>query len=682
MGFWIGNFTINGTGENGHLRYFVDEANSRRNKIPLQFRVEVFPENYSSQELKVFLSTNLNNRDKVKNRDQYFYLVPFKFTGATTDNGHLVYSCELQLELCGVYRNTVYVELPNRQRLYQNNFTQASGLPGRDIIILGIPPVAKSLRIYELNIRSVNSAFSKTAPHGVRSSTFKDLVPSKTGTAIPNQITLDRIAANGFNTIWSMPIHRQGTSFRKGQWGSPYSIADFFDVEETLGGWQEFIEFNNQRKKLGLKLMFDNSFNHCSPDLVYHREIDHRATTKKPAGLLKDLKPHWFTKKGLDNFYQRATSPEDIATAPAEIMANSSIPEAFTSIDGHRLQKQKQLMTWFNWYDTLDFYIGDYSRLHMPNFEFNSDYCYHDLDQVYDLNYELLDYLCDYMQYWISIAGLDAIRCDYAQGLPNQAWEYIINYTRSLKWDFIFMSESYNVRFPMAKLFDILFDGWLQILDDADGLEFCQTMQDRKIVLGSNITYLSCLENHDNPRYPKTGNSKESWLARHAVLALMKDPIAVMMGQEFGEAVDYNNWDAYVLKKELASDDAALEQQYALLNRFRAENPWLSDDYNDFILNNDRGTLASDVVAFARWSCTNKNCIVLFSNITPRQTAGIYFLCQMEHAKPFEPDKIYCCIDVKTGRQLFKESGQKIYQRILSFRFEPGEWLLYSFTTE
>jgi hypothetical protein len=64
--------------------------------------------------------------------------------------------------------------------------------------------------------------------------------------------------------------------------------------------------------------------------------------------------------------------------------------------------------------------------------------------------------------------GIDGLRCDFAQGLPSQFWEYCINKTRSVKWDFIFMAESldgfrevagskrHGVGYRSARHFDVL----------------------------------------------------------------------------------------------------------------------------------------------------------------------------------------------------------------------------------
>jgi hypothetical protein len=94
---------------------------------------------------------------------------------------------------------------------------------------------------------------------------------------------------------------------------------------------------------------------------------------------------------------------------------------------------------------------------------------------------ELWEYFANYSLYWLektghpagtpkeqSYKGIDGLRCDFAQGLPNLFWEYAINKTRSVKWDFLFMAESldgyrtvdgssrHGVGYRSARHFDIL----------------------------------------------------------------------------------------------------------------------------------------------------------------------------------------------------------------------------------
>jgi hypothetical protein len=55
--------------------------------------------------------------------------------------------------------------------------------------------------------------------------------------------------------------------------------------------------------------------------------------------------------------------------------------------------------------------------------------------------------------------GIDSLRCDFGQGLPNPLWEYVINKTRSAKWNFVFMAETLDGAQPgyrSNRVFDIL----------------------------------------------------------------------------------------------------------------------------------------------------------------------------------------------------------------------------------
>ena len=94
---------------------------------------------------------------------------------------------------------------------------------------------------------------------------------------------------------------------------------------------------------------------------------------------------------------------------------------------------------------------------------------------------QVWEYFAYYPVYWLertghprgtpkneSYKGIDGLRCDFAQGLPSQFWEYCINKTRGVKWDIIFMAESldgfrevagskrHGVGYRSARHFDVL----------------------------------------------------------------------------------------------------------------------------------------------------------------------------------------------------------------------------------
>jgi hypothetical protein len=141
-----------------------------------------------------------------------------------------------------------------------------------------------------------------------------------------------------------------------------------------------------------------------------------------------------------------------------------------------------------------EFYFGDYDALVKEKGMQNPDKSYP--DNAYKLAFllerddfaghtpttrQVWNYFAYYPIYWLeksghtastpknqSHIGIDGLRCDFAQGLPSQFWEYAINKTRSRKWDFIFMAESldgartvgnssrHGVGYRSARQFDVL----------------------------------------------------------------------------------------------------------------------------------------------------------------------------------------------------------------------------------
>lgn len=79
---------------------------------------------------------------------------------------------------------------------------------------------------------------------------------------------LERIKTLGVDIIYLMPIHEIGVINRKGTYGSPYAIKDYFSISPDLGTLEDFKELINKTHKLGMKIIIDMVFNHTSPDNV------------------------------------------------------------------------------------------------------------------------------------------------------------------------------------------------------------------------------------------------------------------------------------------------------------------------------------------------------------------------------------------------------------------------------
>ncbi len=84
----------------------------------------------------------------------------------------------------------------------------------------------------------------------------------------------------GVNAVWLMPIHPVGELHRKGSYGSPYAIQDFFEIDDFLGTKQEFLQMVRFAHSLGMKVFMDMVMNHCACDAPIAK--------KHPEWLLRD----------------------------------------------------------------------------------------------------------------------------------------------------------------------------------------------------------------------------------------------------------------------------------------------------------------------------------------------------------------------------------------------------------
>ena len=83
---------------------------------------------------------------------------------------------------------------------------------------------------------------------------------------------LARIKSLGTDIIYLMPIHLIGDKNKKGTYGSPYAIKDYYSISPDLGNLKDFLSLINKTHALGMKLILDMVFNHTSPDNVLLNE--------------------------------------------------------------------------------------------------------------------------------------------------------------------------------------------------------------------------------------------------------------------------------------------------------------------------------------------------------------------------------------------------------------------------
>lgn len=91
---------------------------------------------------------------------------------------------------------------------------------------------------------------------------------SQAGTFEAVKNDLPRLKKLGVDIIYLMPIHEIGIKNRKGTWGSPYAIKDYYSISKDLGNKEDFLSLINDVHKMGMKIIMDMVFNHTSPDSV------------------------------------------------------------------------------------------------------------------------------------------------------------------------------------------------------------------------------------------------------------------------------------------------------------------------------------------------------------------------------------------------------------------------------
>jgi len=457
------SLTINGISANyGMTHVFVNELSN--DAVPLTI---LFSPNVSNVvEADVF--SNLNRRDHAgldANGDgvEDGILPPDGNTIATGDTNNYYeaytmsptgtpgqYSLTLYAQKTGVYRLTARYQVAGgtNWNWYSTNAPHTTG-NRRDFSIVVSPKKALAAVVYELAVNNIDA--SGSAGNGSQRSTFSDL------TNAASRVNLNYVTNLGANWLWLEPIHPIGIVATV---HSPYCVKNFFQVNQAMSkansrpaAMQEFTNFVAAADAAGVNVMMDVPFNHTAHDCELAAEgvADFGGPANpgnwQPTDLISNRVPQFYSATN-NNWCSRATSANDIALAP--------------DIDISK------------WTDVSDVYFGDYAALVCSNPQNDnnqlSPWDWFDysagagsFDQI---TQNVWKYDADCLLYWLeqtgctngtpagqTSVGIDGIRADFADGLPPQCWEYIINKVRSRKWDFVFLAESLSWPPPSAPTF-------------------------------------------------------------------------------------------------------------------------------------------------------------------------------------------------------------------------------------
>ena len=319
----------------------------------------------------------------------------------------------------------------------------------------------------------------------------------------------------------------------KGRAGSPYAIKDYYDVDPDLAvnvkdRMAEFEQLVDRSHKSGLKVIIDFIPNHVAR--TYHSDV-------KPEKVVdlgqQDDQTKAFTPN--NNFYYLPglsfrPPPEHYEQFKAffpsmdgkfnEIPAKATGDNQFTATPSSG-----------SWFETIKLNYGiDFA---------NGEKTY--FDSIPDTWIKMRDILV----YWAG-KKVDGFRCDMAQMVPVEFWQWVIPQVKAINHDILFIAEIYEPHryrdYIDRGRFDFLYDK-VQLYDTLRLLIGGKaTAQDipaiQQSLYGINENMVHFLENHDEHRIASpffTGDPTRALSAFVISATIDQGPIMIYFGQEVGE---------------------------------------------------------------------------------------------------------------------------------------------------
>jgi glycosidase len=348
---------------------------------------------------------------------------------------------------------------------------------------------------------------------------------------------LSEIKKMGFTHVWFTGVveHASKTAYPefgissdhpdivKGNAGSPYAIRDYYDVapdladnvEDRIGEFEELME---RTHKAGLKIIIDFVPNHVArsyrSDAKPRKIQDLGETDDTSLAFSPDNNFYYLPDQSLElDFAQGEDKYQEL---PAKVTGNDKFDSRIGTCD---------------WYETVKLNYGvDYLDGHKKYFT-----------PIPDTWYRMREILF----YWAE-KGVDGFRCDMAEMVPVEFWNWVITRVKAKHKHLIFIAEVYNP----SEYGDYTYTGKFDYLYDKVGLYDAL----KSIICGhrpaSDITFcwqklealqprmLNFLENHDEQRIASgffAGNPFKAVPAMIVAVTMNTNPAMVYAGQELGE---------------------------------------------------------------------------------------------------------------------------------------------------
>ncbi|WP_165023033.1 alpha-amylase family glycosyl hydrolase [Dysgonomonas sp. ZJ279] len=350
---------------------------------------------------------------------------------------------------------------------------------------------------------------------------------------------LKEIKKMGYTHIWYTGIleHASKTDYSdfgiikdhpdviKGNAGSPYAIRDYYDVTPDLADSvgdriSEFEALVERTHKNGMKVIMDFVPNHVARQYC------------------SDAKPKNVKDFGVDDDTSSAFSPDNnfyyIPGQKLELQfpvqqGEGAYDEYPAKATGNDCFSNKPSVS--DWYETVKLNYGvDYNNGRRNHFALIPD---------------TWSKMRDILLYWTA-KGVDGFRCDMAEMVPVEFWNWVIPKVKAKNKSLLFIAEVYNPEqynnYVHWGLFDYLYDK----------VDLYDTLRD--VICGhkptSEITFcwqridglqqkmLNFLENHDEQRIASDFFAGDPFKAIPGMIVtatMNTNPVMIYFGQELGE---------------------------------------------------------------------------------------------------------------------------------------------------
>ena len=599
------------------------------------------------------------------------------------------YEKSLTVSQCGVYRITARYRANGATNWTW--YAEMGSALQRDHVAVISPRKALEQTMYELNVLTTKA----TEPSHTGCGNFEGLSEKLNASGGPfDEFSIDYLNRMGINCLWFQPIH-PNLDYARGNcdpdgnryWpGSPYGTKNYFSVKNDMsstkteaGAVAAFTNFvrlcdkaqsdaGGTRNLKTINVMLDGVMNHTSWDAIYGEGI-HLCTNGLGAAAFAELDaayPGWRTLAPGDHIATTGTLGINWYSHNTDGSDQSYPATYYNSEYDNDIASAPERYDFGKWDDVAELLYGNYSTMVRFDdrdaggtlgpetskiYSEEDRYYYNEMRPATKL---LWKYMAAYPEYWLRMTGndgvnhpgvvdangvltddygIDGLRCDYAQGLPSQFWEYLINRTRTLKWNFLFMAESLDggaVGRRSNRQFDVLNENMVFRFTQehvSDPSTFAARLEERRGDYGNGLILLNLTCHDEVMPY----GDPQATVSRYAMVSAVDGIPMIMYGQEHAispftvgedDLNNANKWKGF-LKFEVnfgkaipnfktwnvmhgwtnppyaaghANDSRAIAQLYGRINLARHASPALRSKNRWFINDNPR------IMFCAKWS--------------------------------------------------------------------------------